>query len=91
MSNDFDGDEHLSLKWGTLKGWKFTSDRAKALLEEYGNIGSSAMTQYDTPRQQEIICELIDIGSFENVYLDWRGRYVSKEEAKTYVREYNRP
>lgn len=82
--------DHLVLKWGTLKEWKFTSDAARALLKEYGEIGSApgAMMQRDTPRQKEIICALIDDGDFETVHLDWDGIDVSKEEAKKYVMEY---
>lgn len=82
--------DHLSLKWGTLKEWHFHSPEALKLLTEYGEIGSSysAMIQHDTPRQKEILCELIDLGNFETVYLDWDGKDVSKEEAKRYVMEH---
>lgn len=84
--------EELTLKWGTLKGWHFdkTNERAMALLKEYHDLGASmgAMTQHDTPRQKEIICELIDAGNFETVYLDWDGKDVSKADAKKYVMEY---
>jgi len=85
-----DEKDELTLKWGTLKAWHFHSPEAVALLKEYGEIGQSmsAMMQRDTPRQKEIICELIDLGTFEKVYLDWDGEYISKEEAKKYVREY---
>ena len=38
-----------------------------------------------TQRQKEIICEIIDKGSFKKVYLDWDGKYVSKKKAKEYV------
>lgn len=57
-------EDHLTLKWGTLKSWSFHGEKATALLKEYGEIGSSmsAMQQHDTPRQKEIICELIDEG-----------------------------
>lgn len=79
-------EEYLTLKWRTLKSWKF-GEWSKPLFEEYNKIGSSmyAMCQKDTPRQKEIICELIDKGNFETVYLDWDGKDVSKEEAKKYV------
>lgn len=82
--------DHLTLKWGTLKSWSFHSERAKALFKEYNEIGSteSAMLQHDTQRQKDIICELIDEGDFEQVFLDWDGKWVSKEEAKKYVQEY---
>ena len=82
---------YLTLKWGTLKRWDFSdSEKGKALLKEYNQIGSSAgaMMQKDTQRQKEIICELIDECSTP-VYLDWDGKEVSKEEAKKYVLEYN--
>lgn len=84
--------DHLSLKWGTLKSWGFHSEKGISLLQEYGKIGSSmsAMCQEDTPRQKEIICELIDEGDFKEVYLDWDDKNVSKEEAKKYVMEYGK-
>lgn len=74
----------LTLKWGTLKSWEFDSEKAQKLLEEYNSIGQcvSAAMQYDTPRQKEIICELIDICDGETIYLHWDGKDVSKEEAK---------
>jgi len=80
----------LTLKWGTLKACKFHSEKALKLLKEYGNIGQSlgAISQNDTPRQKEIICELIDEGDFDDVLLDWDGVYVSKEKAKDYVMGY---
>lgn len=83
--------EYLTLKWGTLKEWNFNSKKSKELLKEYSKIGFSAggrMTQEDTPRQKEIICELIDIGNFDYVYNDWTGRKMSKEKAKRYVLNY---
>lgn len=85
-----DKKDHLTLKWGTLKDWSFHSEKAKKLFKEYSEIGSSmsAMMQHDTPRQKEIICELIDEGNFKQVYLDWDGKWISKEEAKKYVMDY---
>ena len=82
--------EYLTLKWRTLKAWNF-GEWAKPLFDEYDKIGSkmSAIMQRDTQRQKEIICELIDKGSFKKVFLDWDGKYVSKKEAKKYVMEYS--
>jgi hypothetical protein len=82
--------DHLTLKWGTLKAWKFHSEKGKKLLKEYSELGMAwgAAQQHDTPRQKEIICELIDEGNFKKVYLDWDGKYVSKEEARKYVMDY---
>jgi hypothetical protein len=83
---------HLTLKWGTLKSWNFTNSKEGAeLLKEYDNIGSvgGAMQQKDTPRQKEIICELVDIcDDPEGIFLDWDGKYVSKNEAKEYITGY---
>lgn len=83
-------EEHLTLKWGTLKDWHF-GEWARPLMEEYNKIGSSmsAVMQKDTKRQKEIICEIIDKGKFKKVYLDWDGKYVSKKKAKEYVNNYN--
>lgn len=82
-------EEHLVLKWGTLKDWSF-GDWALPLLREYNKLGSSmsAIAQHDTPRQKEIICELIDKGNFKKVWLDWDGKEVTKKQAKKYVMEY---
>lgn len=82
---------YLSLKWGTLKGWDFTnSERGKELIKEYCEIGScvSAIAQKDTPRQKEIICELIDLCDDDTIYLDWYNKDVTKQEAKDYVMNY---
>lgn len=81
----------LSLKWGTLKRWNFNdSPKGMELLKEYVEIGYSVSTlaQDDTPRQKEIICELIDLVPDGDVYLDWHGEKVSNESAKKYVLEY---
>jgi len=82
---------YLTLKWGTLSSWNFKgSPQGEKLLKEYNEIGSSrsAVMQKDTPRQKEIICELIDICSDETIYLEWDSTNVSKEKAKEYVMNY---
>jgi len=84
---------YLTLKWGTLKSWNFSnSEKGKELLKEYNQIGSSfsAMTQKDTPRQKEIICELIDLCDGDTIYLNWNGEDISKEKAKEYVMNYGK-
>lgn len=80
-------EDHLTLKWGTLKSWSFHGKKAIELLKEYNKIGSSmsAIMQKDTPRQKEILCELIDEGNFKEVFLDWDGKYVTKNQAKKYI------
>ena len=83
----------LTLKWGTLKSWNVKGNKkGEKLFKEYCSIGSSisAMCQKDTPRQKEIICEMIDLCDGDTIYLDWDGSEVSKEEAKKYVMEYGK-
>jgi hypothetical protein len=83
-------EDHITLKWGTLKSWHLHSERGQELLKQYNALGSSAsaMLQKDTPEQKALICQMIDECNAETVYLDWDGREVSKDEAKKYVMEY---
>ena len=82
-------EDYIILKWGTLKGWKITSNRGKKLFKKYCDLGASmsAMSQRDTSEQKQIICELIDLVPGD-IYLDWDAKYISKDEAKKYVMEY---
>jgi hypothetical protein len=93
MTTPEDNQDFLTLKWGTLKAWRLSSDRGKELLAQYYAIGSceSAMLQRDTPEQKELVCQMIDECSAETVHLDWDGIDVSKAEAKRYVMEYGLP
>lgn len=81
----------LTLKWGTLKRWNFnSSEKGTKLLKEYFKIGSnlSAMMQNDTPRQKDIICELIELCDGDTIYLEWDNKDVTKKKAKEYVMNY---
>ena len=82
-------EDYITLKWGTLKAWKLTSEKGKELIREYAEIGSSlsAMVQHDTPRQKQLICEMINEVPGD-IFLDWDEVYVGKEEAKRYINEY---
>lgn len=83
-------DDYITLKWGTLKAWRLTNPALETLIEEYNKEGGSslsAMAQRDTPRQKEIICEMIEIIG-KPVYNDWSGEEMTIEEAKKYVMEY---
>lgn len=83
--------DSLTLKWGTLKSWDMKSEKGIALLRKYHEIGSSAsaMLQHDTPEQKDLICQMIDLCDGD-IYLDWDGKHVSKDEAKKYVMEYGK-
>lgn len=85
-------ENYLTLKWGTLKAWNVKGiDGVLPLLQEYHEIGAadSVILQEDTPRQQEIICELIDLMPCD-IHLDWENKHVSKDAAKKYVMEYGK-
>lgn len=81
---------YILLKWGTLKGWDFSeNEEASALFKEYCAIGSSmsAMMQKDTPRQKELICQMIDLVPGK-ITEDWGGKQLTKKAAKEYVMNY---
>ena len=90
LRKDKKEEDYLTLKWGTLKAWSFHSEKGKALLKKYFDIGAnmSAAMQEDTPEQKQIICQLIDEGNFKTVCNDWDGKNMTKVKAKKYVMEY---
>lgn len=84
-------DDHVDLKWGTIKAWQIEDPETYKLLEEYYADGVSLSAAADHPDEHRrgILCQIIDrIG--KPVYLDWDGKYVSVEEAKKYVMEYGK-
>lgn len=84
--------ESLTLKWGTLKRWKYNENSPFHLaLEKYFEqpTSMSAMLQRDTPDQTQYILEAIDACDGE-IWNDWEGTIMTKEEAKKYVTEYGK-
>jgi hypothetical protein len=86
--------DYLLLKWGTWKGYDFSSEknaRALDLMKKHNAINSSfsAMSQHETPEQIELICEIID--AFDGpIWNDWSGEDYTKDQAKEYIRGYRR-
>ena len=82
---------YVSFKFGTLKSWNVTTDAGRDILQRWAALGNALSTfaQKDTPEQVDLMCALID--EVDAVWLDWDGRAPTKEEAKTYLREYRRP
>lgn len=83
-------EQHLLLKWGTLKGWDVSgNETARAALARYHDVpvSMSCMGQHDTPEQKQALCDLIDAidGEIQN---DWTGDMMTKGEAKKYVLGY---
>jgi hypothetical protein len=84
--------QYLSLKWGTLKGWDFTgNDEAIAAMKRYNDDGhcASAIMQNDTDAQVQAMCDMIDAVDGP-IYNEWEGTTMTKDEAKAYVRNYDR-
>ena len=78
----------LTLKWGSVKGWDLGTDEAKAALKKWANYGvsMSAMAHKDKPDQKQALIDAIDF--MDEIWLDWEGKQVSREEAKEYIRNY---
>jgi len=86
-----EGQDELTLKWGTLKAWHFKSEAALAAAQKYaeaGEMSASAMSQRDNPAQKQALCDLIDAVNCPTIYNDWDGVEMTKDEAKRYVLEY---
>jgi hypothetical protein len=87
------GDEHLLLKWGTLKGWNLgNNEAARAAAQRYdqaGQVAMGCMQQHDNPAQKQALCDMIDAinGPIQN---DWTGEKLTKDQAKAYVMEYGK-
>lgn len=80
----------LTLKWGTVKSWDLETDEAVAAIQKWASHGRSmsAAMQHDTPEQQKDLLAAIDL--MDEIWLDWDGKQVSKEEAKEYVLNYGK-
>lgn len=81
--------ESLTLKWGTVKGWDNLSERSVEIMRRYFADGMPAgcATDYPDDDRKKILCELIDQLDGE-IYLDWDGKYVTRDEAKEYITKY---
>jgi hypothetical protein len=84
----------ITLKWGTLKGWKLESRLAVAAMEAFVDevrLNASAMLTHHSAEEREALCKVIDVVWEEGgeIWNDWNGRTMTAEEAKAYVREYS--
>ncbi len=84
------GEDRITLKFGTWKSCRLTSERGRDLLRRYVELGTatSAICVRDTPEQKELICQMIDECNAPEIFLESDGIYVSKEVAKQYVMDY---
>lgn len=82
--------DYLLLKWGSLKDWSGVKNpKAKSLIKKWLKLGvnMSLICHQDTPKQKEIICQIID-NCNGTIQEDWGGKYLTKEQAKKYVMSY---
>ena len=82
--------EHILLKWGTLKGWSLKSEASREAGQRYfdaGDVSYSAALQHDSAPQKAALCDLIDAVDGE-IINDWSSERMTKEQAKKYVMEY---
>lgn len=81
----------LSLKWGRIKSITTgTSEEAKRLYDELSSsIGSR--DEGLSEKEKNIIYKLIDMCHKDLIYIHYTGEYVSKQEAKDYVKNYFSP
>ena len=84
------GPESLTLKWGTVKGWSGLSDKSLEIMKRFFADGVSMSCAMDHPDADRrlILCELIDNIDGE-IWNDWEGKKLSKDDAKKYVLQYN--
>lgn len=82
----------LILKWGNVNGWDGLKEGTPAwdAMRAYLDSGQGiAAMQHQTPEQRELICNLIDAIDGE-IWNDWDGVVMTKNEAKAYVRDYGK-
>jgi hypothetical protein len=81
--------ETLTLKWGTVKGWRDLRESSVQILERYyaDSVPMSAMGDRPDAARKETLCELIDQLDGE-IWNDWSGELMTKDQAKEYVRSY---
>lgn len=82
-------EEELILKWGTIKGWENLTEKSMKIIQLYFSDGfpASCATDHPDENRKHLLCDLID--QLEGkIYLSWDGKYVTKDEAKKYIIEY---
>jgi len=83
--------EIIRLKWGSIKAWADMNEDgpAFAALKRYHDEPTcmSAAMQKDSETQRQAILDCIDALDGE-IWNDWTGKKMTKEEAKNYILEY---
>jgi hypothetical protein len=75
----------LTLKWGTVKAFNLESQEAIDALQKRADYGESmsAALHEDTPDQQQALIDALEF--MDEIWLDWDGKMVTREEAKEYI------
>lgn len=86
--------DRLTLKWGTVKGWKFDSQPAQEAAKHYLALpqSASAAAQDMTDEHVARLCALISVldPDAHEIWNDWTGEQMTKDEAQAYIRSYRR-
>jgi hypothetical protein len=73
--------EYLSLKWGTIKSYDHLTEKSQDIVKRYFTGNKPNADRCD------ILIELIDQFNGE-IWDDWKDVFMTKDEAKHYIREY---
>jgi len=82
--------ESLALKWGTIKRYSNLSEKSQEIVKRFyaaEGVPMSAMLDRPDKDRKAILCELIDQIDGD-IYNDWDGKDMTKDEAKNYVQTY---
>lgn len=83
--------ESLTLKWGTIKGWDNFTEQSQEIVSRFYSDGEPMSAMADRPDGDriKILCELIEQLDGE-IWDDWNGVPMTKDEAKRYVMNYGK-
>ena len=82
--------EHLTLKWGNLKGWGGLNSAAIEAGQRFLDATGLSAMQWLNEGQKGLLCAMIDaLGDDAIITQDWTGETMTKDEAKKYVLEYS--
>lgn len=83
--------EKITLKWGSIKSWSDMNVEglAFAALKRYHDepVSMSAAAQRDTETQKQALIDCIENLDGE-IWNEWSGEKMTKDEAKKYILEY---
>ena len=77
----------ISLKFGRLKDVFSGTPEAKKLVDEYRLLECQPEELIDQEQLKNLLCKIIDEYEDGSIYLEFQGKFVSRQEAKNYLNE----